>query len=332
MRHDAGGVSSAHPISPFHNSVFRIMTFPHPHLHRRATSWLACLSLIIAGCSSSDPTSPDGGGDPTGAIYVTSYSPLDVYALDLGADNAIRVGSGSDAYRVSNGSFVAVGPTNDLVELNANGQPDRTIVARDVSNAASFDDAFGSPQVSPDGSYVAYEGAAATSTVHVVRIADGTLVRTLGGPTNASGYFHPTWTPDGRLVMSGTLQNPGIFVTDASLTNVTRIDPNLADPETPAVRPDGALVAFISSGHVYVMGLDGQNVQQVTTGSGSESWPAWSPDGNWLAVYGLNANSHKTIFLMSMTSDRTIDVSALSNSFETYINAQGNFAHPMYWR
>jgi TolB protein len=58
-----------------------------------------------------------------------------------------------------------------------------------------------------------------------------------------------------------------------------------------SLSPDGARVAFVSfaSGHadVWVQNLDGSGLRQLTNDPASKTWPAWSPDGNWI-VYGSN--------------------------------------------
>src|SRR5207237_5979088 len=56
-------------------------------------------------------------------------------------------------------------------------------------------------------------------------------------------------------------------------------------PEKPAISPDGSKLAFILGEHVWTMNTDGSNAVQLTTSSGKETWPVWSPDGKWIAVF-----------------------------------------------
>lgn len=157
------------------------------------------------------------------------------------------------------------------------------------------------PKVSPDGKYLSvtiygHPGQAfTTNSVGVFDLATGKLV------TKFDDKYYGSWTPDGRLVMSGTHKNgasesslyqpktPGIFISDAGLQNLTRIDPELDDPSPyhAAVSPDGKKVAFILNDHVWVMGIDGSNPKQVSASDNDnvETYPTWSPDGKSIAAW-----------------------------------------------
>ncbi|MGD2070681.1 MAG: amidohydrolase, partial [Gemmatimonadota bacterium] len=47
--------------------------------------------------------------------------------------------------------------------------------------------------------------------------------------------------------------------------------------------PDGRRLAFAAMDRLWVAGADGSNPRQVTGSTATESFPAWSPDGRWLA-------------------------------------------------
>src|SRR5204862_8122905 len=62
----------------------------------------------------------------------------------------------------------------------------------------------------------------------------------------------------------------------------------------PQCAPDGKSVAFVvsqidvkedkpGSGHVWTVGIDGQNERQITSSTDSESSPRFSPDGKYLS-------------------------------------------------
>src|SRR5437867_11024996 len=68
----------------------------------------------------------------------------------------------------------------------------------------------------------------------------------------------------------------------------------IKDVRDPQCAPDGKTVAFVvsqidvkedkpGSGHVWTVGIDGQNERQITSSTDSESAPRFSPDGKYLA-------------------------------------------------
>ncbi|HYH15557.1 MAG TPA: hypothetical protein VD794_10065 [Flavisolibacter sp.] len=157
------------------------------------------------------------------------------------------------------------------------------------------------PKVSPDGKYVSLtifgygDQAFKNNCVAVFDRATKKLV------TKFDNKYYGNWTPDGRLVMSGShktesvdgspyhSKEPGIFITDNTLANLTRIDPDLDDPAPyhATVSPDGKRVAFILNNHVWAMNIDGTNLKQLTDvdSDNIETYPAWSPDGKFVACW-----------------------------------------------
>src|SRR5437762_5548612 len=68
----------------------------------------------------------------------------------------------------------------------------------------------------------------------------------------------------------------------------------IKDVRDPQCAPDGKTVAFVvsqidvkedkpGSGHVWTVGIDGQNERQITSSTDSESSPRFSPDGKYLS-------------------------------------------------
>lgn len=157
------------------------------------------------------------------------------------------------------------------------------------------------PKLSPNGKYLAitvygYPGQAfPNNSVAVFDVATKKLV------TQFAEKYHGSWTPDNRLVMTGSHvsgssdgseyhgKEKGIYITDAGLGNLQRIDPELDDPAPyhAAVSPDGKRIAFVMNRHVWVMNIDGSNLKQLTDvdRDNEETYPTWSPDGKYIACW-----------------------------------------------
>ncbi len=60
----------------------------------------------------------------------------------------------------------------------------------------------------------------------------------------------------------------------------------LAEGVNPALSPDGTRIAFSMpvgrSMHLFIMGVDGSDMVQLTDERSIDVQPAWSPDGNWI--------------------------------------------------
>jgi hypothetical protein len=102
------------------------------------------------------------------------------------------------------------------------------------------------------------------------------------------GYDDATWTPDGRIVATGTLTQPGLFEIDPATSNVRAIDAKMASPFQPDVSADGSTVAFVTGNKVWLIGRDGKNLRQLLPDGHTQQRPAFSPDGTRLALVICN--------------------------------------------
>lgn len=76
------------------------------------------------------------------------------------------------------------------------------------------------------------------------------------------------------------------YLAPGATTPVALTHDNAVDRH-PALSPDGTQVAFDSdrggSFDIWIIGVNGQNLRQLTTHPSDDTWPAWSPDGKRIA-------------------------------------------------
>ncbi len=243
-------------------------------IHVRSATLFAC--LLVLGCG--------GGGGLGGNIYYNVVSDGYIYKMSLDSTTETKLFFGSYPNRTPEGSFIYVNGV-DLAE-SSDGVQVRTIMASNVNDASKANDSFAFPQLSPDGQLIAYNTL--SNLVYVCRRDNGQVVSHFTeNPPGAglTGWERPTWTADGRIVVAGQLGTPGLYVSDAAFTTLTRFDPMVNQPWQAKAAPKGDLVTFIAKDHVFVIKVDGTGLKQLTTGNNSERMPTWSPDGSSVAAF-----------------------------------------------
>jgi|GEM_PF-4416100 len=159
-------------------------------------------------------------------------------------------------------------------------------------------------KMSPDGEHLAVGVTSYGAGYSNYKITnDAVLIFDMSGEIVArfENKYQPDWTPDGRVVMAGSLlsesvddkvqtkEEAGIFISKKDFSGLKRIDPGFDNPAPTnvAVSPDGEQIAFIKNSHVWVMNVDGSDARQVTASGGDnvESFPTWSPDGKFIACW-----------------------------------------------
>lgn len=102
----------------------------------------------------------------------------------------------------------------------------------------------------------------------------------------------PSWSPDGtRLAFASTRSSAPpdagttpyrLHLVDVATGAVSAIETGLASSGTPAWSPDGQRIAVTGPDGIYLVPVGGGPARALTTGGVRDNGPAWSPDGQTL--------------------------------------------------
>ncbi len=103
-----------------------------------------------------------------------------------------------------------------------------------------------------------------------------------------NGYANPEWIDDNSLVLVGVKlltvrlgEEPVVLTEAVSGTSIGRVD----------VSPDGSRMAFEWGTELWLINTDGTGLRQLLP-AGYYTFPAWSPDGRWVAALTRQAPSN----------------------------------------
>ena len=169
---------------------------------------------------------------------------------------------------------------------------------------------------SPDGQKIVFVVSVLDPTSPVgyryqlfVMNADGT------NPINISNnllrhHYTPAWSRDGSKIafVSSVLDfsvGAELWLMDADGSNQHLVygNPGVAGAYVPTFSPDSSKIAFSNDvdgdDEIYVINVDGTNLQQLTHNTASDYGPDWSPDGTKIAFtrlqFGGRSHSHPGI-------------------------------------
>ncbi|HSU12780.1 hypothetical protein [Longimicrobium sp.] len=154
------------------------------------------------------------------------------------------------------------------------------------------------PALSADGQRLAY--AYLESDVTKVYVAGANA----SNPQRAAPAFgfdgsietYPSWAPSSTLAFVATANGTAdIFEQVGNAAPSLLAGGNTAEVE-PAFSPDGKTLAFVSnrtgSVEIFLLTISGGAVQQLTSGAGSKSQPAWTPDGRLVYLETAGGVTH----------------------------------------
>jgi Tol biopolymer transport system component len=193
------------------------------------------------------------------------------------------------------GASAGFHPEYQLFAMNVDG----TDVVQLTHRSAAFPADIEGPEWAPDGSRIAFDGAADDGHAHIFAMnADGSGLTQI---TSGDGdEIDATWSPDGTRLAVETQRSPseptGIAIVDVATGELHMITENPigGDDAFPAWSPDGTRIAFARSrgsqqfpSAVFIVDVDGRGLQRVTPRRLNAYRPAWSPDGTQI-IFNTN--------------------------------------------
>ena len=150
----------------------------------------------------------------------------------------------------------------------------------------SFPPSSNQPSWSPDGTKIVYIAENPGDDIYVMN-ADGSSDIAL---TQTSSAFeqNPSWSVNGKIAYE---RNGQIWVMNADGTNQMQF-PGITQPAplSPVWSPDGTILAFTSSGEIWLIQENGMFERRLTMNSTVDTDPIWSPDGSRI-VYSRGVTS-----------------------------------------
>jgi TolB protein len=184
-------------------------------------------------------------------------------------------------------AVVGVG-TNGVWRMTTNGESPMQLIADGSTHSVAW---------SPVEDLIAFDGARGSPDRRVFFIdANGIeqSFETLGD--------QPSWSPDAQWVVVKLCRPEcGLWIINRDNTDARQLTGEGSDG-LPAWSPDGLKIAFsrnvADNVDIFVIDVDGTNLQRLTTAPGNDSVPAWTPDSRHI-VFRTTRNDRWQIFLMN---------------------------------
>jgi Tol biopolymer transport system component len=160
------------------------------------------------------------------------------------------------------------------------------------------------------------------------RLTDGKS-RTERLPIFAHVYDRtPVWSPDGTRIAFISNRNyiSSLYVMNADGSNARLVTDQVPSPALPAWSPDGKKIALGGGGgdllglgkqffNIYVVNLDGSGLIKLTSDSGLNGAPSWSPDGCQITFSSLrDADGRAKIWVMNADGSNQTRLTNIHNT------------------
>jgi WD40-like Beta Propeller Repeat len=300
-------------------------------LNRRSLcgSSVSAVALLLIGCGGSSgggvSSTPNNGsaspvnGGLTGTMYYSFATKT--FKVDLASGNATEIKYHPDgtptgranSIDIPNGYFDLSADSKTIFYMYASASLNGDkLIATDIESTTTqtvfnigraID--WGEIRRSPDGKKFAMVNEGINS-VNGVYIFDDVGNRIAYYKTNAGVRNAISWTSGNRLMYT----NEGLYLTNlGDLQNSLRI--NTISTSSMSINPAGDKIVYAFDKHIWTMSINGDNLQQVTTGDSAEFQPRWSPDGKYISfqsrveatVSGSSASNNFIYFLGAIPAD-----------------------------
>jgi len=206
----------------------------------------------------------------------------DLYVMDVDGSNARLIQAHGQSGRTFQAPCWAADGRAILASLVSSQTADRqtartrTMIVRVPLDGSALTEITegAEPNLSPDGKLLAYLATDPSGVTQLwVSNANGSDAHKLLADRASGGLQAPRFAPDGDRIAFAAVSRPATARRPTTLPRLAPFAPEIAEA-------DGTPM------DVWTVRTDGSDLRQLTATLDHNPYPAWSPDGKWLAMAG----------------------------------------------